>query len=142
MALTARSAGSIYDRSSGRRRARVASLLVHDVDWLLVAATAGLCVIGAGAVYAATRDQLLSAGSSGTYYLKRDLINLVVGCVLATPALVISYRTIRAFVWPIYGAVCFLLVAVLGVGETINGARAWFCSVSCSSSRASSRRSP
>ncbi|MDP9100566.1 MAG: rod shape-determining protein RodA [Actinomycetota bacterium] len=97
------------------------------VDWILLVATLVLVTIGALSVYAATRNQFLAQGRSGTTYLKRDLINLVVGATLASPAAFIDYRQLRTLAPAMYGGLCFLLVLVLSpVGATINGAHAWF----------------
>ncbi len=116
-------------RQAPARPARPRNLagVAGGIDWALVVATLALCVLGALSVYAATRDSLVMAGRSGTAYLQRDLVNVAIGAVLAAPAALIDYRSIRAYAWVVYGGVMVLLLAVLSpLGSTINGAHAWF----------------
>ena len=97
------------------------------IDLGLVLSTALLIVIGMVSVYAATRNPLLAQGRSGNAYLVRDLVNLVVGLLLATPLLLIDYRHLRPWAPWGYAVVLTLLVAVLTpLGSTVNGAHGWF----------------
>jgi rod shape determining protein RodA len=96
-------------------------------DWALIAATVSLCLLGALSVFAATRNPLKSLGRNPAGYLERDLINMVVGGLLATPALLLDYRRLRAIAPVLYAGVVLALLAVLSpLGTTVNGAHAWF----------------
>jgi cell division protein FtsW (lipid II flippase) len=81
-------------------------------------------VIGALSVYAATRNSLVAGGRPGTAYLKRDLINLAVGLVMAAPMLWVGLRRLPAFAPILYAVNCLFLVLVLSpLGSTVNGAQ-------------------
>jgi rod shape determining protein RodA len=102
-------------------------LTLGRVDYLLVAATLLLVLIGMLSVYAATRDHLQAAGRPGTAYLKRDAINFLVGLALALPVLRMDYRQLPNWAPLGYLSLCVLLLAVLSpLGATINGAHGWF----------------
>lgn len=97
------------------------------VDWVLIAATAALCLAGVLSVYAATRNGLRAQGRSPAGYLIRDLVNIAVGAALAVPVYIGDYRRVRTVAPLLYAAACTALLAVLSpVGTVVNGARAWF----------------
>lgn len=99
----------------------------RDIDWVLVVSTGVLVAIGMLSVYAATRNQLIATGRSGTGYLDRDLANLVVGLLLASPAAFYDYRQLRPWAPVLYAGLLLLLLAVLSpLGSTVNGAHGWF----------------
>ena len=108
-----------------RRPAKRSSL--RDWDLPLAFAVAALLSIGILLVYAATRDWFASNNLDPEYYLKRHVINILIGILLAWAATLIDYRMIRAFapvVWGL-GVLGLIFVLVPGVGATVNGARAW-----------------
>jgi len=78
-------------------------------------------------VWAATRDWYTRNGLDGQYYLKRHIINILIGLVLAYGVTVIDYRLLRAYTPFLWGAGVLGLVVVLipGLGAEINGAKAW-----------------
>lgn len=107
------------------RRSR--SSVFHGFDLILTIAVAFLLIIGTLLVYAATRDWYARNGLDPQYYLKRHVINIVIGCLLAYGTTVIDYRLLRAYT-PIFwglGVLGLLIVLVPGLGSTVNGARAW-----------------
>jgi rod shape determining protein RodA len=105
--LTARA----LDRESFLRR----------LDWVLVGAVAVLCVLGCALVWAATKPQGLSSS-----YLKKDLLNIILGLGLAVVAASVDYRTLRAYTPVLYVASVLGLLAVLSpLGQRINGAHSW-----------------
>lgn len=111
--------GPASDRRSRRHRGQF--------DVALVASVAVLFLIGAASVYAATKGSLIAQGHDGAAYLKRDVINLAVGLVVAVPLSRIDYRSLRAVAPAVYAGLCLLLLLVLSpLGSTINGAHAWF----------------
>jgi len=88
-----------------------------------------LILLGFGVVlvYAATRDWFAANNLDPEYYLKRQLINVVIGIALAYGATLIDYRLLRAYTPIVWGVGVLGLVAVLipGVGSTVNGSRSW-----------------
>lgn len=96
-------------------------------DPILAAAIGLLLIIGTLLVYAATRDWYAANGLDPEYYLKRHVINIVIGLALAWATTIIDYRLLRAYTPFIWGLGVFGLALVLipGIGAEINGARAW-----------------
>jgi rod shape determining protein RodA len=108
------------------RRARGNSFFA-GFDPILSAAVAGLLVIGTLLVYAATRDWYSANGLDPEYYLKRHVINIVIGLALAWGTTIIDYRLLRAytpFIWA-FGVLGLVFVLIPGVGSEVNGAKAW-----------------
>ena len=101
--------------------------LVHGFDPVLTAVVGLLLFIGTLLVWAATRDWYTRNGLDGQYYLKRHIINILIGLVLAYGVTVIDYRLLRAYTPFLWGAGVLGLVIVLipGLGAEINGAKAW-----------------
>ena len=108
------------------RRSRRASVTA-GFDPVLTGAVALLLVIGTLLVYAATREWYSANGLDPQYYLKRHVINIVIGLALAWGTTIIDYRLLRAytpFIW-VAGVFGLILVLIPGVGSEINGAKAW-----------------
>ena len=107
------------------RRSR--SSIFHGFDPVLTAAVALLLVMGTLLVYAATREWYARNGLDPQYYLKRHVINIAIGVLLAYGTTVIDYRLLRAYTPIFWGLSVLGLVIVLipGLGSTVNGARAW-----------------
>ncbi|MDP1850945.1 MAG: rod shape-determining protein RodA [Candidatus Planktophila sp.] len=107
------------------RRSR--SSIFHGFDPVLTAAVALLLVMGTLLVYAATRDWYARNGLDPQYYLKRHVINIAIGVLLAYGTTVIDYRLLRAYTPIFWGLSVLGLVMVLipALGSTVNGARAW-----------------
>ena len=101
--------------------------LVHGFDPVLTAVVGLLLFVGTLLVWAATRDWYTRNGLDGQYYLKRHIINILMGLVLAYGVTVIDYRLLRAYTPFLWGAGVLGLVVVLipGLGAEINGAKAW-----------------
>lgn len=101
--------------------------LVHGFDPVLTAVVGLLLFIGTLLVWAATRDWYIRNGLDGQYYLKRHVINIMIGLVLAYGVTVIDYRLLRAYTPFLWGAGVLGLIIVLipGLGAEVNGAKAW-----------------
>ena len=109
------------------RRARTFRDNISGYDKQLNFAVGALLLIGTLLVWAATRQWFASQGLDPQYYLKRHVLNIVIGLFLAYGTTLIDYRLLRAytpFVWGI-GVLGLLAVLIPGIGSTINGARSW-----------------
>ena len=108
------------------RRARRSSI-VSGFDPVLTGAVVALLILGTLLVYAATRDWYSANGLDPQYYLKRHVINIVIGLALAWGTTIIDYRLLRAYTPYIWGLGVFGLLFVLipGIGSEVNGAKAW-----------------
>jgi len=117
---------STFLNRNSYRRSRKASLTA-GFDPVLTGAVGGLLIIGTLLVYAATREWYSANGLDPQYYLKRHVINIVIGLALAWGTTIIDYRLLRAytpFIWG-FGVLGLLFVLIPGVGSEINGAKAW-----------------
>ncbi len=107
------------------RRSR--SSIFHGFDPVLTAAVGLLLFIGTLLVYAATRDWYAHNGLDPQYYLKRHVVNIAIGALLAYGTTVIDYRLLRAYtpvVWGL-GVIGLIIVLIPGLGSEVNGAKAW-----------------
>ena len=96
-------------------------------DPILTIAVVLLLITGTLLVYAATRNWYAANGLDPEYYLKRHVINIAIGSLLAWGTTAVDYRLLRAYT-PILWAIGVLgLTAVLipGIGDEVNGSKAW-----------------
>ena len=96
-------------------------------DPILTIAVALLLIMGTLLVYAATRNWYAANGLDPEYYLKRHILNILIGSLLAWGTTVIDYRLIRAYtplLW-IFGVVGLTAVLIPGIGAEVNGSKAW-----------------
>lgn len=117
---------SMINQRQGFRRTRP-SQSFWGFDPILTVAVGLLLFIGTLLVYAATRDWYAANGLDPQYYLKRHVINIVIGILLAWGTMVIDYRMLRAYTPIVWGLGVIGLTAVLipGIGSEVNGAQAW-----------------
>jgi rod shape determining protein RodA len=99
--------------------------LLRSWDWMLFLATFGLTAMGIVLVWAATEAQLRESGQDPHAYLKKAILWSVLGAVLMFVTSSIDYRWYRRWTPAIYAASLALLLAVLAVGSSVNGAKAW-----------------
>ncbi len=103
------------------------SFLSAPPDTLLFAAVASLVAIGLVMIFSASSAQAYADHHDTAYYLKHQLVYLIVGLALAYAAYRIDYRKLKA-VAPYALLLCIAgLVAVLvpHLGVAVNGARRW-----------------
>jgi rod shape determining protein RodA len=97
------------------------------MDWILVVVVLGLTAIGTLLVWSATQPGLLAAGQDPRTYLKKQLLNVVIGLILMVGVSLADTRQLRTWAPFFYGGTLLALVAVLTpLGSVVNGARAWF----------------
>jgi rod shape determining protein RodA len=116
---------SLSSRSIYRRRSR--GSIFTGFDPILTSAVAALLVIGTLLVYAATRNWYAANNLDPEYYLKRHVLNILIGIVLAWGTTIIDYRLLRAYT-PIFwgvGVIGLIVVLIPGLGLEVNGAQAW-----------------
>ncbi|MEI6648679.1 MAG: rod shape-determining protein RodA [Actinomycetes bacterium] len=100
---------------------------IRDFDHWLSLSVIALLGTGTMLVYAATRSWFAAQHLDPQYYLKRHILNIIIGSVLAYGTTLVDYRLLRAYTPILWGLGVLSLVAVLvpGVGSTVNGARSW-----------------
>ena len=99
---------------------------LRQLDWVLLLAVALLVSVGGLLIWSATRQKEIALGGDPQAYLKKHIINAVLGLALGLVAALVDYRALRAYAPFVYGASCLGLVAVLSpLGSTINGAHSW-----------------
>lgn len=118
-------AGPATRRRTASDPARAEGPTWRRIDWVLIAAALALAVLGALLVWSASRQRQLHLGADPQYYLKRHLVNLVVGIALAAVVTAVDYRLLRRLTPLVYLGSCAGLAAVLVIGSTINGAHSW-----------------
>lgn len=120
MSEALRDASQIWRRVSGSTRYR----RYRRYDFTLVLAALSLSLLGGLLVWSSTR---ITAGEAGDpiFFLKRHLLNLLLGLVLCVAASQISHRLVRAYAPIVYVFSLIGLVAVLLVGTVVNGAKSW-----------------
>ena len=120
----ARSYASPYAPPKRRRRLLLDRELVAQLDWVLLSACGAIAVFGVVMIYSASRT--LVPGDP-TYFVKRQLLALVIGVVLGIGILRVDYRKLRDFSLVAYIAVVALLFLVISpFGSSVKGHQAWF----------------
>ncbi|WP_436764043.1 rod shape-determining protein RodA [Streptosporangium sp. V21-05] len=109
-------------RASLAGRTVAAASTVGRMDGVMLVAVAALAVIGTMLVWSSTRTW--AAGSTGL--VKKHILNLVIGAVLAGTAAMVDHRALRTFTPLIYGATLVgLILVITPLGSTVNGAHSW-----------------
>ena len=113
--------------SQSIRYRRASRIDFRNFDNLLNFAVIGLLFIGTLLVYAGTREWFRSYDLDPEYYLKRHILNILIGSLLAYGTTLIDYRLLRAYtpiIW-LVAVIGLVIVLIPGLGSEINGARAW-----------------
>jgi rod shape determining protein RodA len=107
-------------------RAFARNSMLRHMDWILILVVLGLTALGTLLVWSATQPSLSAAGQDPRTYLKKQLLNVVIGLVLMVAVSLADTRQLRTWTPLFYALTLLGLLAVLTpVGSTINGARAW-----------------
>jgi rod shape determining protein RodA len=110
------------------RRARLLhrDSLLRRLDWTLLLAVLALSAIGGALVWSATRQEALDTGGDPQAFLKKHILNVAIGLVLAAVASVFDYRMLRAYAPVLYVlSLVGLLLVLSPLGTTINGSHSW-----------------
>jgi cell division protein FtsW len=92
---------------------------------ILVLVTLGLTAFGLVMVYSATSAPAALGGGDPIFYLKRESIYAAIGVVLLMAGSRLDYRSLRYFAPVLMLTSLGLCVAVLVIGQQVNGARRW-----------------
>ncbi|MCC2278096.1 MULTISPECIES: rod shape-determining protein RodA [Streptomyces] len=96
------------------------------LDWVLLGAVVTLGTIGGLLTWSATMHREDVTGTDPHTYLKRHLLNLLIGLVLCLALSIVDYRRLRGYAPVFYGAALLFLATVLTpLASTINGAHSW-----------------
>jgi cell division protein FtsW len=90
---------------------------------VLILVTLGLVAFGLVMVYSATSASAALANGDPAYYLKRQGIYAALGLVLMAAASRLDFRILRRLAPVLVVASLGLLLAVLVIGQSVNGAR-------------------
>ncbi|MDQ4085102.1 MAG: rod shape-determining protein RodA [Actinomycetota bacterium] len=115
---------------SGSRRVLITQVrqsIWGRIDWVLLMAAAALAGIGTLLVWSATSHDVTLNQGEPTVYAVRQAVNIGIGALLGLVVAATDYRWVRIWTPVVYFAsiLGLGLVFVPGVGEEINGARAW-----------------
>lgn len=97
----------------------------RGVDWILVAATGAILVIGTLLVWSSTSGNEALTGDHPTAYLHKQLVNVAIGAVLGAMVFFTDRRWVRILAPLVYLGSIAGLFLVLAMGTTINGSRSW-----------------
>jgi rod shape determining protein RodA len=101
------------------------ALNVAKVDRFLIAVTVAILVLGTLLVWSSTSTNEALTGGDSTAYLRKHLINVVIGLGLAAAVVVTDRRWVRILAPFVYAGSVVGLLLVLVMGSTINGSRSW-----------------
>jgi len=100
---------------------------LRHLDPVLIVTSIALAVVGVLMVYSATHRSLLAQHVDPTVYLKKQLVFLVLGAVVAILASSFDYRFMKVYAGMLYVASLVLLVLVrTPLGVTVKGSQRWF----------------
>jgi rod shape determining protein RodA len=118
--------GSYWARPTLLHRFTGRDSTLRRLDWALILPVMALSVVGSLLVWSATHALLIENHEDPAGFLKKHLLNLMVGLVLGGVVTLLDYRLLRAYAPILYGLSCLGLVAVLTpLGDTINGSHSW-----------------
>jgi cell division protein FtsW len=92
---------------------------------LLLLVTFGLVAFGLVMVYSATSASAALSNGDPAFYLKRQVVYAALGLLLLFLAYRTPFRVLRGVAPALLGISLVLLLAVLALGEAVNGARRW-----------------
>jgi rod shape determining protein RodA len=115
---------ALLTQSRGLDMPRTANL-TRRLDPVLIAVTGAILVIGTLLVWSSTSTNDALTEGHPTAYLRKQLINVVIGIGLAAAVVVTDRRWVRILAPLVYVGSVLGLLLVLVMGSTINGSRSW-----------------
>ncbi len=98
---------------------------VPRLDWTLLLAGVALLALGTMLVWSATAERDALTGGDPQAFLRRHLVNIAIGVVLAVLVTATDHRWVRILAPLVYVGSLLGLALVLVMGSTINGSRSW-----------------
>lgn len=98
---------------------------LHGMDMFFFATVLALTAYGLVMVYSASAPSAFYAHDDSTHFFRSQAIWAVVGIFAMLFTASVDFSLIKKFALPLYGVSMVLLVAVLAVGSTYNGAKRW-----------------
>jgi cell division protein FtsW len=114
--------------SQPRQRRSVVEMMSrrrHKPDYLLVAISAALLIIGLIVVYAISPGLAAQKQVSDNYYVGKQLIAIVMGLAAFIVTSQMPLKTWQKLQWPLITIAAVSSVAVRAFGEQVNGAYRW-----------------
>ncbi|MCU1456364.1 MAG: rod shape-determining protein RodA, partial [Actinomycetia bacterium] len=109
------------------RRARRESAPTRHVDVVLMGSVVAVCGLGLAMIYGASHARLEKQGLDPPYFVKRQAVFMVIGAAVMGVVMAVDYRKIRDFAPVAYGALVFVLAAVVSpLGTRSKGTQCWF----------------
>ncbi len=102
-------------------------LLSRKNSIIIFACTFALAIFGCVMVYSASKHSAFHQYGDKFFYLKKQIIGVVIGFIGMVSTYFISTKVYKKFYWIFYfvGLVCLALVFVPGLGKTSYGATRW-----------------
>ena len=98
----------------------------RHLDPTLIVTAILLAIYGLFMVYSATHQSLQTLGTDPGYYVKRQVVFLMLGLIAMIITATFDYRLTKVYAPITYGAVVFLLLLVLTpLGDEAQGAQRW-----------------
>src|SRR5947209_1078186 len=114
-------------RALGARRSHFDTSLLRELDPLLIGATLAITALGMLMIYSSTRGRLRLEGVDELYFVKRQVVAILVRLVVMALLLAVDYRKLRRSSAFAYIATVVGLLAVLSpLGSNARGSQAWF----------------
>jgi rod shape determining protein RodA len=100
---------------------------LRHLDPVLIVTAAALALIGILMVFSATHQSLIAQHLDPAIYLKKQIVFLALGAVVAILAASFDYRFLKVYAGILYVASLVLLVLVrTPLGMTVKGSQRWF----------------
>jgi rod shape determining protein RodA len=100
-------------------------MTARRIDWLLLGAVLGLVTVSCLLVWSATSHRDALTGGDGGLFLRKQLVNVVIGMILMVVVWTTDHRWLRIVTPLVYLGSIVGLVLVLTSGTTVNGSRSW-----------------
>ncbi|MCW2848823.1 MAG: mrdB [Marmoricola sp.] len=109
----------------GRLAVSRTRIAVPRLDYVLLGSAGLILAMGTVLVWSATASNDTLTGGQSTAYLHKQLVNILIGLVLAAAVMATDHRWVRIVTPLVYVGSVIGLLLVLVMGSTINGSRSW-----------------